>query len=175
VIALGELQIRKIRADDSLEALTDLLHRAYAELGALGFNYTAVDQSVLQTREGMVGKECYLGLIDARLVATLLLGPAGEPQARCEWYGRAGVWIIGRLAVEPALRGQGIGSRMLAFAEDRARARGATEAALDTAEGAEHLVELYTKRGYRRVGHVQWPGKSYRSQVLSKPLLRLSQ
>lgn len=37
--------IRPIEPGDSLEELTRLLHRAYAPLGKLGLNYTAVDQS----------------------------------------------------------------------------------------------------------------------------------
>jgi GNAT superfamily N-acetyltransferase len=166
----GELSIRRIEASDSLEELTDLLHRAYATLGARGFNYTAVDQSVAATREQIGKKECYLGLVAGRMIATLLLGPGQPRQLACEWYGRPGVWIIGRFAVDPALQRKGIGGRMLTFAEQRARSQGALETAVDTAEGAEHLIELYTKRGYRRVGHVQWEGKSYRSVVLSKTL-----
>ncbi|HET7542133.1 MAG TPA: GNAT family N-acetyltransferase [Polyangiaceae bacterium] len=159
-----------MEASDSLQELTDLLHRAYATLGARGLNYTAVDQSVISTREQIARKECYLAFVGCRMVGTLLLGAAGPRQLDCEWYRRPGVWIIGRFAVEPALQGQGIGSQMLALAEQRARSQGALEAALDTAEGAEHLVELYEKRGYRRVGYVQWEGKSYRSLVLSKAL-----
>jgi len=162
------LHVRLIEAGDSLEALTALLHRAYASLGAMGFNYTAVDQSVATTRERIAHKECYLGFVGERMVGTLVLGPMGQRQSECEWYRRPGVWIIGQFGIEPQLSGRGIGSQLLAFAEQRAWDQGALEAAVDTAEGAEHLVELYSKRGYRRVGHVQWPGKNYRSLVLSK-------
>lgn len=44
------------------------------------------------------------------------------------------------------------------------------ELALDTAEQAQHLIALYAGFGYRHVGFVQWPGKVYRSFVLSKAL-----
>jgi hypothetical protein len=37
--------IRTFAPNDSLIELTQLLHRAYANLGALGLNYTAVDQT----------------------------------------------------------------------------------------------------------------------------------
>jgi len=168
--AAGELRIRRLEAGDSLAELTALLHRAYATLGAMGFNYTAVDQNVATTRERIGSGECYLAFIGQRTVGTLLLGPVAEIQLSCEWYCRPGVWTIGRFGVDPDLRGQGIGSELLAFAERRAESLGAAEAALDTAEGAEHLLEFYGKRGYRRVGHVQWEGKNYRSVVLSKAL-----
>ena len=99
-----------------------------------------------------------------------MLGSAGESQSSCDWYGRPGVWIISQFAVDPDLRGQGIGSQLLTFAERRAWGQGAVEAAVDTAEGAAHLLNLYSKRGYRQVDHVQWEGKNYRSLVLSKAL-----
>ena len=44
----SSIAVRRFEQDDA-EALTDLLHRAYAELGAMGLNYTAVDQSVAET------------------------------------------------------------------------------------------------------------------------------
>lgn len=41
--------------DADAEELTGLLHRAYAELGAQGLNFTAVDQDVEVTRERAAG------------------------------------------------------------------------------------------------------------------------
>ena len=40
----GMLLIRQLAPADSLEELTHLLHRAYAQLGGMGLNYTAVSQ-----------------------------------------------------------------------------------------------------------------------------------
>jgi len=55
--------------------------------------------------------------------------------------------------------------------ENRARALGAAELALDTAEGAHALIERYTKRGYRFVGYADWrPRTNYRSVILSLDL-----
>ena len=39
----------------------------------MGFNYAALDQSVAATRRAITGKECYLGLVDDRLVAAVVL------------------------------------------------------------------------------------------------------
>ena len=41
---------------------------------------------------------------------------------------------------------------------------------LDTAEGAEHLIRTYEKRGYRFIEYVQWEVTNYRSVVMSKKL-----
>ena len=59
---------------------------------------------------------------------------------------------------------------LLARAERWAAESGFTELAMDTAEQATHLIELYTRLGYRPVGWVQWQGKVYRSVILSKQL-----
>ena len=48
-MSLEGITIRRITASDSLAELTELLHRAYARLGRMGLNYTAVDQSVEDT------------------------------------------------------------------------------------------------------------------------------
>jgi homogentisate 1,2-dioxygenase len=36
----------------------------------MGFNYTAVDQSVATTRERVAHKECYLGLVAEQIAGT---------------------------------------------------------------------------------------------------------
>lgn len=59
-------------------------------------------------------------------------------------------------------------AQLLAFAESRARELGAREVAVDTAEGAHHLIRYYSTRGYREVGHAQWEHTNYRSVILSK-------
>lgn len=59
---------------------------------------------------------------------------------------------------------------LLQRAEQWAKDSGFAELAMDTAEQATHLVELYARFGYEHVGWVHWPGKVYRSVVLSKRL-----
>lgn len=59
---------------------------------------------------------------------------------------------------------------LLHRAEQWAKDLGFTELAMDTAEQATHLIELYARLGYDRVGWIQWPGKEYRSVILSKHL-----
>ena len=49
------ISIRPIEPGDDVAALTDMLHRAYAVLGAMGLNYTAVDQTCEVTRERLAG------------------------------------------------------------------------------------------------------------------------
>jgi len=164
------LEIRRLRDDDSLEELTELLHRAYAELGAMGFNYVAVDQDVATTRERIDGNECFLAILEGRVVGTALLMAPGRGSRDSTWY-RGNVAVIGQLATEPALQRTRIGSRLMDAAERRAGELGADEVALDTAEGATHLISIYARRGYRLVEHVRWSHATYRSVIMSKSLM----
>lgn len=163
--------IRLLQPGDSIEELTALLHRAYARLGQMGLNYTSVDQSpeVTAQRIGTDGA-CYVVEQNGRLVATVLVKPT-YTHNECGYYTRAGVAAAHQFAVEPDLQGRGIGHTLLQACETWARERHYRELALDTAEPATHLVNYYTRQGFRLVDHVRWTGKVYRSVVMSKTLV----
>ena len=61
-----------------------------------------------------------------------------------------GVARLGRMAVEPGLRGRGIGAEVLAAAERLAAARGARTVRLHAQTGAR---SLYERAGYEPRGH----------------------
>jgi GNAT superfamily N-acetyltransferase len=166
--ALGE--IRDLEETDSLEELTTLLHQAYAELGAMGFRYKAVDQSVEVTRERIARGNCYVALQAGVLVGTAMLNLPGRHYPGSDWYERPDVAVLSQFAVKPRVQRCGWGSKLILHLEARAKELGAAELAIDTAEGATHLVALYERRGYRHVGFAQWPHTNYRSVVLSKRL-----
>jgi len=161
--------IRLLTEQDSIAELTELLHNAYAQLGAMGFNYTAVDQPEHVTRRRISGGECYIAVNGGLVLGTILFHrhPRG-----CAWYEQAHVAAVHQFGVRPNAQRHGVGAALLTFAEDRARAHGAGELALDTSEGATHLIAWYRKMGYRQVETAQWTGKTYRSVILSKPLTR---
>jgi GNAT superfamily N-acetyltransferase len=161
------LEIRSLQPTDSITALTELLHRAYARLGAMGLNYTAVDQSAEVTAERIKGGQCFIALRADEIVGTIVVKPT-YVESGCEYFTRAGVAAVHQFAVDPAAQGEGVGKALLAACETWARERNCTELAMDTAEPAEHLISLYERWGYPRVGFVQWSGKTYRSVVMSK-------
>ena len=165
------ISVRPIRPDDSIEALTDLLHRAYAVLGAKGWNYTAVDQSVEVTRERIAEGTCLVAVDrDGRVVGTIVYNPSTHGFEGSPWLCRNDVSHLGQFAVEPSVQRAGIGARLMAAVEDMARADGAREIALDTAEPAVHLIDWYARSGYRFIEYAQWKAKRYRSVVMSKAL-----
>ncbi len=165
------LSVRPLLESDSIDELTSLLHRAYARLGAMGLNYTAVDQTPTMTRKRIDGGQCYVAYWDGSLAGTVVVQPT-YARSDCEYFTRTGVAAAHQFAVEPDLQGLGIGRALLKQCQTWAAERGFAELAIDTAEQATHLVALYRRLGYAFVGHVQWPGKRYRSVVLSKRLQR---
>ncbi len=161
--------IRELGPDDDLEALTELLHRAYAGLARRNLLYVATHQSVAVTRSRISKGTCFVAELDGRLAGTLTyVDPART--AGCEVYDRPGVASFHQFGVEPALQGRGIGDLLLARAGQAARADGARALALDTAEPARQLIAMYRRRGYRVEGHADWPETNYRSVIMVRSL-----
>ena len=163
------LRLRPLAPSDSLDALTALLHDAYAGLARLGFFYAAYDQPVEETARRCRTGEPWVAELGSRVVGTVVFRPAAETRG-CPWYNRPEVASFGQFAVAPALQRSGIGSRLLDLCEERARVTGARELALDTAEGASHLIDWYSRCGYSLREFAKWPSRAYRSVILSKRL-----
>jgi GNAT superfamily N-acetyltransferase len=167
--------LRRLAPGDSLEALTALLHRAYARLGAMGLNYTAVDQSALTTRARFASGQGFVIDENGALIGCVVVAGPFDAQKnpgtrRSPWYLRRDVAHLHQLAVDPAHQGRGLGDELVAACEAWARERGFRAIALDTAEPAHHLRARYARLGYAESDHAQWDGKRYRSLILVKPL-----
>jgi GNAT superfamily N-acetyltransferase len=161
--------VRELSACDLIAELTDLVHRAYAPLGALGLNYTAVDQPADETaRRAGLGR-CALAHINGTIVGTIT-AQGSNPRSMSSWIRRPNVASAHQFTVEPALQRHGIGSALLVWSEQWAQSERYTELCVDTAEPAEQLIAFYQRRGYRFIEFAQWPGKSYRTVVLSKSI-----
>lgn len=161
-------RLRRAEPADAVP-LTEMLHRAYAELGARGLNFTAVDQDWRTTLSRLAGGASWV-LVDAdeRIAATVTMSLPPSRALR-ELSAEASVpdraWL-NQMAVDPAHRGHGLAARMRDEALAWARAQGASAVGVDTAEPAEHLVAMYAAWGFEPRETVQWPGKTYRSAVM---------
>jgi GNAT superfamily N-acetyltransferase len=170
------ISIRPLADKDSIEALTALLHVAYASLAAQGWNFTAVNQSVQTTRERVAAGQAFVAERAGRLVGTVTIAPPKPADGRYlgdvvpAVYTEPGIAILAQLAVHPDERGQGLAERLMDAAEAWAIERGFAHVALDTAKPAEALQRRYARRGYAQVGEVQWEGKTYSSVLMVKPL-----
>src|SRR5688572_32268503 len=99
-VGADEVSVGRLGPDDSLQELTDLLHRAYARLADMGLRFVATHQSVDVTRKRAAEGECYVGTAGGRMVATVTFRPAkstfGSP-----WLDRPDVCSFQQFAVDP--------------------------------------------------------------------------
>lgn len=168
---LEDLLVRPFTVGDA-EELTSLLHRAYAELGAVGLNFTAVDQSVDTTRRRARGGSCLVAQRDGRIIATLTMSlpPSRGLQRLTAQAGVPARAWLNQVAVSPEARGLGIARDLWRRGRAWAVAEGATSVGVDTAEPAVHLVGLYQRWGFEHVDTVHWDGKTYDSVVMTRAL-----
>ena len=167
--------IRPLAATDQLVELTALLHRAYARLGAMDLNFTAVDQTVAVTAERVARGQCFVAMVGDAMAGTVTVSRPHDP-ARSDWVAPS-PWLVrcdtahfGQLAVDPRFQGRRIGDALIARCEAWALGEGYARMLLDTAMPAEHLRTRYERLGYRAEDEVQWNGKRYRSVLMVKEL-----
>ena len=166
---MHEISIRPWQSTDSAAELTELLHRAYARLADMGLRFWATHQSAEVTEKRIAEGDCFVAVADGVICGTIVFRAAADTKGS-PWYDRPDVASFAQFAVEPGLQSNGLGRRLIAHVEAHAAASGVRELALDTAEPALHLVEWYTRLGYRFIEHAQWQHTNYRSVVLSKTL-----
>lgn len=90
--------------------------------------------------------QAYVAELEERLAGIIVLIKAGN-----------GI-LLDNIAVDPTFQGQGIGGKLLAFAEDRARQQGYQKLELYTHELMVENIEAYLKLGYVEVERRQVKG-----------------
>lgn len=120
------------------------------ELGLLAFN------------------EARLGPANDLPVRLVVRAPDGTVRGGLLGHTRWSWLYVAKLWVVEAERGRGLGTRLIAAAEDAARARGCTHAWLDTFE--YQARPFYEKLGYRLFGTLEGYPPGYRQYYLTKPL-----
>jgi GNAT superfamily N-acetyltransferase len=160
---------RLLRDSDDVDAITALLHAAYAPLAAGGMRFVASHQDASVTLRRMSRGDTIVAERDGRLVGIVTLA-SPENTGGTPHYDRVDVASFGQFAVAPGEQRAGIGSTLIEIIETLAAERGAAELSLDTSEHASGLIAFYRKRGFQFVGHHRWESVNYRSVVLSKRL-----
>jgi ribosomal protein S18 acetylase RimI-like enzyme len=123
--------------------------RARAARAESGFSYR-------NATVGEIDSEVASCLVDYRLddpydagdLAALpeMVRPLVELEAKAP-----GSWYVNVLATFPEFRGQGIGARLLALAEERGHAQGATSMSVIVASENTGAARLYERTGYREI------------------------
>lgn len=160
---------RYLLPSDDIDALTALLHAAYAALAAAGMRFVASHQDVETTRRRLSNGETIVAVEGEQLIGTVTLKPPAFTKGS-PFYDRPDVASVGQFAVAPAHQRRGVGTALGTLAERRARELGVGYLALDTSERALHLIAMYEAHGFRQVETVQWDGLNYRSVVMAKTL-----
>ena len=166
----AEIVIRLISPADSIPEITMLLHKSYRKLADLGFRYLATHQKDDETLRRLNKGISYIALSNERIISTITLYMNDADGKDDIWYKKQGVAHFGQFGVKPEYQNKGLGSLMMDIIESHAKKAGAVEIALDTAEGAAHLIKYYKKRGYRFIEYVNWDVTNYRSVIMSKKL-----
>jgi GNAT superfamily N-acetyltransferase len=162
--------IRPYQPDDPIPQITALLHKAYAGMAAQGMRYLASHQDDKTTLERLTTGASFIAIKQNAIVGTITVyGPYRE--AEVPLYRQPGVNHFGQFAVDPDLQGTGLGKKLYLTVEDHCRANNIRTLALDTAETASHLIEIYQRWGFKIVDHVQWDVTNYRSVIMAKELV----
>lgn len=142
------MQIRTATAAD-LPALLALIHSAYrGESSRAGWTTEA---------DLLEGPRTTTGLLAADLAdpaVTLLVVEDGEGLLGCcaVTDRGGGTAYFGTFAVRPGGQGRGVGGRLLAAAEERARASGAVRMEMSVIAQRDDLLAWYARRGYAPTG-----------------------
>jgi len=159
--------IRSWRIDDDVEALTHMLHRAYAPLAARGLRYGATHQAPEATRRRLIGGHAFVAQSGIRLVGTIT-SYAPDPAATVQAYRESTTYHFGQFGVDPEFKGRGVGRALYAAMVDDAIRRGAKFMALDTAAPATDLIALYERWGYSVVERTRWDSTNYESVIMQR-------
>ena len=85
-------------------------------------------------------------------------GPDGGVQGFIVLIPQPGFLLLENVAVRPAVQGRGLGARLLAFAEEQARAVGLAEIRLYTNEAMTANLAYYPRHGYTETHRAQEDG-----------------
>jgi predicted N-acetyltransferase YhbS len=137
-----------------------LLQRASERLHSQGIRqWLPGDIPPESVEAGIRNGEVFVAKRAGQIVGTVTLQDADIPG---NWRGvpHGDAVYLHRLAVDPAFSGQGIGLRILRWAEGRAASLGKTSIRLDCWAGNETLRRYYERAGYRCRGVTQEHGPS---------------
>ncbi|MBM3267039.1 MAG: GNAT family N-acetyltransferase [Candidatus Sericytochromatia bacterium] len=173
-----EWKIRPAQAADAPAACA-IMHEAHAWNLAHGFNFTAATVTPADLLDRFATATYFVAEIDGRIVGTVSIEPdlpGQDPHIvhRDPPEPDPGDWALHNLAVAGSAGGAGLGRALVRHVEAAARQAGGRRMVLDTPENHPWLPGYYEKMGYRRIGHIQWLGKTYRSVLLGRPVVSRS-
>ena len=159
------ITIRDWRDDDDVEALTRMLHRAYAPLAAAGLRYMATHQSPDVTLRRLKRGRALVAEYEGDIIATLTVYTP-EPDSTVLLYRDLRTYHIGQFGVEPDYKGRGVGRALHQAAVHHTLEQGGLYLALDTAGPATDLIATYQRWGYQIMERMSFSATNYESVIM---------
>ena len=168
---MADIEYRRFdSAQDDVSQITEMLHRAYKTLKDMNLHFNATHQPPERTLYRLESGSSFVAVSGGHVVGTITVCPPTQKVPVETFLDRADVAHFEQFGVEPQCQAQGVGRKLLELAEEEARQMGASYIALDTAEPATHLIEMYESWGYRIVDVVDWDNVNYLSVIMAKKL-----
>jgi ribosomal protein S18 acetylase RimI-like enzyme len=158
------MRIRRLRADE-VESLRELRLRALrADPGAFAETFE-------EARDRPLADWASWAADASRVIVVAIDGERWVGMAACRRLGRDSSWLTA-LWVEPAVRGAGLGSRLIEAAADWAREQGAATVELSVTTNNDAAATLYSRAGFAETGRRRpLPSDPSRTEVfLSLPV-----
>ncbi|MED4452376.1 GNAT family N-acetyltransferase [Metabacillus fastidiosus] len=148
---------------EDAEVLLDLTLKAYEPIRRLNIKFPAATADLQLVKENITKHSCYVLENEGVIVATISIRKFEEvTDLPCVWW----------LAVDPAYKKQGFGSKILRYVEEailRDQLK-APAVALGTSDQHPWLIPMYERNGYERF-YEQDYGESGKGVFLRKILL----
>lgn len=132
---------------DHWQEMLYLILRAFAYMeGVIDPPSSALRMTPLSLREKSAAESVFVATADGRLVGCLFLADRGDHA------------YVGKLAVEPACQGRGIGRRLIAAAEAEARRQGKRSLELQTRVELTGNQTAFARLGFRETARTAHAG-----------------
>ncbi len=157
---MADLIIRPARPQE-LEDIWQLVRRAVAHMNALGNPQWGEDYPTRDFYAGDLDRgELYAALADGRLAGVACINTAESPEYDpLPWTTSRPAVVIHRMAIDPDVQRQGVGSALFAFARQQAAERGIAAMRIDTYSLNHRMQALIAKQGYTKVGEIHLHGR----------------
>lgn len=155
---MSAVEIRAAVESDS-DGLAAVYRNAYRETRELGFPMKAESVTDDDVAEWIRTYRVYVATVDGELIGGVRLEETESTRVK-----------LSRLGVHERWKGEGIGSRLLEYAEDAMRECGYDAIWLTTPGEHPYLPEFYRQRGYKKTGPHPLEYRSYDEIKLEKRL-----
>jgi N-acetylglutamate synthase-like GNAT family acetyltransferase len=151
-----DVNIRQAKGEDA-EALAAVYHSAYQENRKLDFPAKAESVAPDTVEAWIEVDDVYVAEKDSKIIGGVRLNETDPERIK-----------LSRLAVDEEWKGNGIGSRLVEYAEQAAHTEDETTVWLTTPEEHPYLPEFYRSRGYEKTGEYPLEYRDYDEIILEK-------